>query len=63
MATNLRPVSGSSSMPNDPLDEEALDISNIDTDDGADFVKQVFRDNEEQVANQLGGLLGVGTKG
>jgi hypothetical protein len=50
-------------MPNDPLDEEALDISNIDTDDGADFVKQVFRDNEEQVANQLGGLLGGGTKG
>jgi hypothetical protein len=27
-------------MPNDPLDEEALDISNIDTDDGADFVKR-----------------------
>ena len=47
----------------DPLEEEALDISKVDTEDGAKIVKHVFGDNEEQVANQLGGLGGGGGSG
>jgi len=34
------------------------DLDSVDTDDGARIVNHVFGDNEDQVANQLGGLGG-----
>jgi hypothetical protein len=38
--------------------EGGVDLGQVDTDDGAKIVKNIFGDNEDAVVNQLGGLGG-----
>lgn len=42
------------------LPDGGIDLDQVDTDDGAKIVKNVFGDNEEAVVNQLGGVGGLG---
>jgi hypothetical protein len=37
-----------------------VDLGQVDTDDGAQIVRNVFRDNEDQIVNTLGGQGGGG---
>ena len=37
-----------------------VDLGQVDTDDGAKIVHNIFGDNEDAVVNQLGGLSGLG---
>jgi hypothetical protein len=37
-----------------------IDLGQVDTDDGAKIVHNIFGDNEDAVVNQLGGLGGLG---
>lgn len=37
-----------------------VDLGQVDTDDGAKIVRNIFGDNEDAVVNQLGGLGGLG---
>ena len=40
--------------------EGGVDLGQVDTDDGAKIVRNIFGDNEDAVVNQLGGLGGLG---
>ncbi len=42
------------------LPDGGIDLGQVDTDDGAKIVRNVFGDNEEAVVNQLGGVGGLG---
>ena len=57
-AASLAAALGDHAKQADAHPDGAIDLSRVDTRDGAAIVRNVFGDNEEQVVNQLGGLGG-----
>ncbi len=64
MEANARDEKGAASLASalgqhdDDQHDGRIDLSRVDTDDGAKIVRHVFGDNEQQVVHQLGGLGG-----